>query len=96
MSHATDVLEHIGRTPLVRLRSMARKARVPVLVKCEHLNPGGSVEDRIAKAIVDEAEQRGLLRPGMRPPRIPLVDDAGVALVVLLLATFLAIYGRRA
>lgn len=65
MSHATDVLEHIGRTPLVPLRSIARKARVPVLVKCEHLNPGGSVKDRIAKAIVDDAEQRGLLRPGM-------------------------------
>jgi cysteine synthase len=38
---------------------------LPVLVKCEHLNPGGSVKDRIAKAIVDDAEARGVLRPGM-------------------------------
>jgi cysteine synthase len=37
---------------------------VPILVKCEHLNPGGSVKDRIAVAIVDDAEQRGVLRPG--------------------------------
>lgn len=36
-----------------------------VLVKCEHLNPGGSVKDRIAKAIVEDAEARGILRPGM-------------------------------
>jgi cysteine synthase len=38
---------------------------VPVLVKCEHLNPGGSVKDRIALAIIDDAEARGALRPGM-------------------------------
>ena len=37
---------------------------MPVLVKCEHLNPGGSVKDRLALAIVDDAEARGLLRPG--------------------------------
>ena len=38
---------------------------VPVLGKCEFLNPGGSVKDRIALAIVDDAERRGLLEPGM-------------------------------
>lgn len=38
---------------------------VPILAKCEHLNPGGSIKDRIALAIVEDAEQRGLLRPGM-------------------------------
>ena len=65
MSYAVDILERIGRTPLVALRSIARDAEVPVLVKCEHLNPGGRVMDRIAKAIVDDAEQRGVLRPGM-------------------------------
>jgi cysteine synthase len=58
------VTEAIGRTPLVRLGSLARGARVPVLVKCEHLGPGGSVKDRIAKAIVDDAEARGVLVPG--------------------------------
>ncbi len=57
------VLDHIGNTPLVTL-TIAKGLAVPVLVKCEHLNPGGSVKDRIALAIVDDAERRGLLRPG--------------------------------
>src|SRR5262245_17700420 len=61
----TDLLDCIGNTQLVALRRIARGLPLPVLVKCEHLNPGGSVKDRIAKAIVDDAEARGLLRPGM-------------------------------
>src|SRR6202008_2179021 len=61
----TTILDHIGRTPLVPLHHIARGLPVPVLVKCEHLNPGGSVKDRIALAIVDDAERRGVLRPGM-------------------------------
>src|SRR6478735_12613336 len=60
-----SVLDLIGRTPLVRLDRLAAGLPVPVLAKCEHLNPGGSVKDRIAKAIVDDAEARGVLRPGM-------------------------------
>ena len=59
-----SILDAIGRTPLVRLQRVGRGLRVPVLVKCEHLNPGGSVKDRIAKAIVDDAEARGALGPG--------------------------------
>lgn len=58
------VLQHIGRTPLVALGHIARGLPVAVLVKCEHLNPGGSVKDRIAVAIVEDAERRGELRPG--------------------------------
>jgi cysteine synthase len=59
------MLGHIGRTPLVPLRRIGRELSVPILVKCEHLNPGGSVKDRIALAIADDAEARRLLRPGM-------------------------------
>lgn len=65
MSGSRDILQHIGRTPLVPLARIARGLPVPVLVKCEHMNPGGSIKDRIAKAIVDDAEARGVLRPGM-------------------------------
>ena len=54
------VLDHIGHTPLVRLEHIGRDLPVPVLVKCEHMNPGGSIKDRIALAIVDDAERRGL------------------------------------
>jgi len=59
-----DILAHIGHTPLVPLLRIAQGLPVPVLVKCEHCNPGGSVKDRIAKAIIDDAEARGVLRPG--------------------------------
>src|SRR5579864_1047393 len=58
------ILDHIGRTPLVPLARVAAGLPVPVLAKCEHLNPGGSVKDRIAVAIVDDAERRGRLSPG--------------------------------
>lgn len=54
----------IGETPLVALRRVDDGCRVPVLVKCEHLNPGGSVKDRIARAIVRDAEALGALKPG--------------------------------
>jgi cysteine synthase len=60
-----DLLTFIGRTPLVPLKRIGAGLPVPILAKCEHLNPGGSVKDRIAKAIVEEAEERGVLRPGM-------------------------------
>jgi cysteine synthase len=60
-----SVLDHVGRTPLVALtRVVPRGAKAPVLVKCEHLNPGGSVKDRIAVAIVQDAEAHGVLRSG--------------------------------
>lgn len=58
------LLGHIGGTPLVPLVRIAAAARVPVLAKCEHMNPGGSVKDRMAKAIIDDAEARGVLAPG--------------------------------
>ena len=60
----TSILDHVGRTPLVPLRRIGQGLPVPVLVKCEHMNPGGSVKDRTALAIVDDAERRGVLRPG--------------------------------
>ena len=59
------VLQHIGRTPLVPLERIARGLPVRVLVKCEHLNPGGSIKDRIAVAIVEDAEEREVPHPGM-------------------------------
>lgn len=58
-------LQLIGRTPLVRLAKIDAGLPVPIFAKCEHLNPGGSIKDRIALAIVDDAEARGVLRPGM-------------------------------
>lgn len=58
------ILETIGRTPLVRLHKVTRGLKPTVLAKCEFMNPGGSVKDRIGIAIVVDFERRGLLKPG--------------------------------
>ncbi len=59
-----NVLATIGNTPLVRLNKLARGIRPQVVVKLEFLNPGGSVKDRIGIAMIEDAERRGLLKPG--------------------------------
>jgi cysteine synthase len=59
-----SIVECIGQTPLVPLARIGAGLAVPILGKCEHLNPAGSIKDRIARAIVDDAEMRGVLRPG--------------------------------
>ena len=59
-----NILETIGRTPLVRLNRLPRGSKAAVYAKCDQLNPGGSVKDRIGTAMIDEAERRGLLKPG--------------------------------
>ncbi len=48
-----SILDHVGRTPLVPLRRVGQGLPVPVLVKCEHMNPGGSVKDRTALEALD-------------------------------------------
>jgi cysteine synthase B len=58
------VLESIGNTPLVELRRIGPKNGARVLVKLEGSNPGGSVKDRPAKWMIEDAERRGLLGPG--------------------------------
>jgi cysteine synthase len=59
-----DVIGAIGNTPLIELKRVAAGLPNKVLIKCEHQNPGGSVKDRTARAIVLDAEERGLLSPG--------------------------------
>src|SRR3954468_268837 len=60
----SSVLDAIGNTPLVRLRSLAPTNGVDVWGKLEHLNPSGSMKDRIALAMIQGAERDGLLEPG--------------------------------
>ena len=59
-----SILEAIGRTPLIKLNRLTRGAKAAVYAKCDYLNPGGSVKDRIGIAMIDDAERRGLLKPG--------------------------------
>ncbi len=57
-------IDAIGQTPLIRLTKASRVTGCEIYGKAEFLNPGGSVKDRAAKAIIDDAEAKGLLRPG--------------------------------
>src|SRR5258708_21822366 len=59
-----SILQRMGWTRLVRLRRMAEGVPATVAVKVESNNPGGSVKDRVGLAMIQEAEQRGWLRPG--------------------------------
>src|SRR5262245_2188989 len=61
-----SILHAIGNTPLVRLRRVMPKDAAAVLVKLEFYNPTGSYKDRMALAMIEGAEARGALRPGMR------------------------------
>ena len=62
----TSVQELIGRTPLMEIRNIEKEEGLEarVLVKLEYLNPAGSVKDRIAKNMIEDAEEKGLLKPG--------------------------------
>ena len=64
MRVADNVIELVGRTPLVRLRGLEPEGGAEIWAKLEYLNPGGSVKDRAALGIVLDAERRGVLRPG--------------------------------
>lgn len=64
MRYYDNVVELIGNTPLVRLHTVSEGISATVLAKIEYLNPGGSVKDRIALRMVEEAEKAGLLQPG--------------------------------
>ncbi len=61
---ASSVLELIGHTPMVRLNRLPKPGGASVVAKLESVNPGGSVKDRIAVAMLDAAEQQGRLKPG--------------------------------
>ena len=61
---ADSVLELIGKTPMVRLTRLPRPGSAAVVAKLESVNPGGSVKDRIAFAMVEDAERRGVIKPG--------------------------------
>src|SRR5437763_9926919 len=64
MQVCNTILDAIGDTPLVRLNRMSKGVEAEILAKLENLNPGGSVKDRIGVAMLEDAEKKGLLKPG--------------------------------
>lgn len=64
MKYYNNILETIGNTPLVQLRNITKGIKPLMLAKLEFLNPGGSIKDRMALYMVEEAVKKGLLKPG--------------------------------
>jgi cystathionine beta-synthase len=64
VEYVESILDLVGNTPLVRLSKVTEGLRPLILAKLEQLNPGGSVKDRIGMSMLEDAERRGLLRPG--------------------------------
>jgi cysteine synthase len=71
-----DTAATIGNTPLVELGRLAKNLPGRILAKLEMRNPCGSVKDRLGAALIEDAEQRGVLRPGMTPP-MTIVEPTG-------------------
>jgi cysteine synthase A len=59
-----SVVDAIGNTPLIELKSLSKATGCRIFAKCEHMNPGGSIKDRAAKWLIEEAERKGELKPG--------------------------------
>ncbi len=84
-----SILEAIGNTPLVRLRTIGRGTGCEILAKCEHLNAGGSVKDRIGRRMIEEAEKSGRIKPGDTLIE-PTSGNTGIGM-----ALAAAVYGYR-
>jgi cystathionine beta-synthase len=76
-----NILEAIGDTPLVRLNKVVGDIKATVLAKCEFMNPGGSVKDRIGITMLEDAERRGLIKPGGTIVE-PTSGNTGVGLAI--------------
>src|SRR5579864_1579135 len=79
----SNILELIGGTPLVQLRRMVPPGSAEVWVKCEQFNPGGSIKDRIALAMIEAAEREGRIKPGESVIVEPTSGNTGIGLALV-------------
>ncbi len=79
---ADSILELIGNTPMVRLSRITEPGMAAILAKLESHNPGGSVKDRICLAMIEDAEARGLLKPGATVVE-PTSGNTGIGLAMI-------------
>ncbi len=82
LSAAADVTQLIGKTPLLKLQRVPEKDHAQILCKLEFNNPGGSVKDRIALAMLSDAEAKGLLKPGGTVVE-PTSGNTGIGLAMI-------------
>jgi cysteine synthase B len=77
-----DIVESIGNTPLVELKRLSPKAGVRIYVKLESYNPTGSVKDRVARSMIEDAEERGAIAPGQTILE-PTSGNTGISLAMI-------------
>ena len=77
-----DIVEAIGNTPLVELKRLSPKPGVRIWAKLESLNPTGSIKDRVARALIEDAEARGAIGPGQTILE-PTSGNTGIALAMI-------------
>src|SRR5881275_874339 len=77
-----DILQAIGHTPLVELKRLSPKPGVRIYAKLEYYNPTGSVKDRVAKAMIEQAEAEGAIRPGQTILE-PTSGNTGISLAMI-------------
>jgi cysteine synthase len=77
-----DIVQAIGHTPLVELKRLSPKPGVRIYAKLESYNPTGSVKDRVARALIEDAEERGLIRPGQTILE-PTSGNTGISLAMI-------------
>src|SRR5437879_12169 len=77
-----DIIQAIGHTPLVELKRLSPKPGVRIWAKLESRNPTGSVKDRVARAMIENAEDRGLIRPGQTILE-PTSGNTGISLAMI-------------
>jgi cysteine synthase len=82
MANIKTILDMIGNTPMVKLARMSGASDAEVWVKLEGFNPGGSVKDRIALAMIEDAERRGILKKGMKIVE-PTSGNTGIGLAMV-------------
>src|SRR5271157_3391300 len=80
--HYGSILDTIGNTPLVELKSFSPRPGVQIFAKLEGFNPSGSIKDRIAKLMIEEAEASGNIKPGSILLE-PTSGNTGIALAMI-------------
>ncbi len=78
----TDLVQAIGNTPLVELKRLSPKPGVRIWAKLESNNPTGSVKDRVARSMIEDAEEKGLIRPGQTILE-PTSGNTGISLAMI-------------
>src|ERR1700758_1902117 len=77
-----DIVQSIGHTPLIELKRLSPKPGVRIWAKLESRNPTGSIKDRVARALIEDAEDKGLIRPGQTILE-PTSGNTGISLAMI-------------